>query len=306
VPDEPKNDASEDERDPQSMQHGADDADGDSTDAASPAAILKRVSALDEDDEGERIAREEEAKLEARRARDRQPKKKSGLQAAASKRLAKIGTKAPTKRAMATAADADPLLNRATDFGDWARKNQQLVAGAVAAVVVVVAGGLGYVAYERKRETDASVQLAKAVAQERGRIGDPDKEDDPDRPHDPSPIFKTNDDRREAALAAFRGVESKYHGTGAAILARLSEGSLLLDKEDADGALAAYTDVSTSPTSSRPTPRPATRPSRCSMMPGRNTAPSRTQTSKGSRSSASITRHASFRSRGTRRRRSTC
>jgi hypothetical protein len=247
VPDEPKNDASEDERDPQSMQHGADDADGDSTDAASPAAILKRVSALDEDDEGERIAREEEAKLEARRARDRQPKKKSGLQAAASKRLAKIGTKAPTKRAMATAADADPLLNRATDFGDWARKNQQLVAGAVAAVVVVVAGGLGYVAYERKRETDASVQLAKAVAQERGRIGDPDKEDDPDRPHDPSPIFKTNDDRREAALAAFRGVESKYHGTGAAILARLSEGSLLLDKEDADGALAAYTDVSTSP-----------------------------------------------------------
>ncbi len=116
-----------------------------------------------------------------------------------------------------------------------------------AAVVVAVAATLGYIAYERKRETDASVQLAKAVAEERGRIGDPDKEEAPDQPHDPSPVFKSTDARRDAALAAFRTVESKYHGTGAAILARLSEGSLLLDKEDPDGALAAFADVSASP-----------------------------------------------------------
>ena len=40
-----------------------------------------------------------------------------------------------------------------------------------------------------------------------------------------------------------RQVESKYAGTGAAILARLSEGGLLLDQGDAKGALAAYDDV---------------------------------------------------------------
>jgi hypothetical protein len=223
------------------------DADDDAHDAASPAAILKRVSALDEDDDVERLARAEEAKLAARRSANKKPKKKSGLEAAASKRLAKIGAKAPVKREVAVAADADPLLLRATDFSKWAEKNQQLVAGIVIAAIVVIGGGLGYSAYEHKRESDASMQLAKAVEDERGRIGDPDKEDEPDRPHDPTPVFKTVDERREAALAGYRGVEAKFHGTGAATLARLSEGSLLLDKEDADGALAAYTEVSTSP-----------------------------------------------------------
>src|SRR6202041_3221293 len=110
-----------------------------------------------------------------------------------------------------------------------------------------IAGSLGYVAYEHKREGDASVQLGKAMADERGRIGDPDKEEDDPRLHDPTPVFKTVDDRRAAALAGYREVESKYKGTGAAILARLSEGSILLDKEDADGAIAAYEDVSKSP-----------------------------------------------------------
>lgn len=216
-------------------------------DPASPEAILKRVTALGEDDEIERIARAEEAKLEARRREGKKPKKKSGLEAAASKRLAKIGAKAPVKRSVATAADADPLLDKATELSRWAKKNQKAVTAIATAAAVALAGTLGYVAYERRHESQASVELAKAIADERGRIGDPDKEEEPDRPHDPTPIFKTSEDRREAALAGYRAVESKYRGTGAAMLARLSEGSLLLDKEDADGALAAYGDVSTSP-----------------------------------------------------------
>jgi len=242
LPDESKNEPSgaDGERDERDV---ADEP----MDAASPAAILKRVSALGEEDEGERIARREEEKLAERRASSKRPKKKSALEASASKRLANLGTKAPAKRAIATAADADPLIDRAADFSKWAKKNQSLVAGVAIAAVVAVAGTLGYVAYERKHEASASVELAKAIADERGRIGDPDKDDDPDKPHDPTPIFKTSEDRQKAALAAYRDVESKYHGTGAAILARLSEGSLLLDKEDPDGALAAYGEVSTSP-----------------------------------------------------------
>src|SRR5690606_20261285 len=51
----------------------------------------------------------------------------------------------------------------------------------------------------------------------------------------------------EAALEQYREVRGKFPGTGAAILARLAEGSLLLDARDADGALAAYTDVKDSP-----------------------------------------------------------
>jgi len=55
-----------------------------------------------------------------------------------------------------------------------------------------------------------------AVADERGRIGDPDEADDPEKPKDMTPVFKTAADRREAALGKYRGVMSKYAGTGAA------------------------------------------------------------------------------------------
>jgi tetratricopeptide (TPR) repeat protein len=98
--------------------------------------------------------------------------------------------------------------------------------------------------FQQKREGDASVELARAVDDERGRIGDPDKTDE--KQHDPRPVFKTGDERRESALKKYRDVIQRFPGTGAAILARLSEGSLLLDKHDPDGAMAAYNDVKAS------------------------------------------------------------
>jgi hypothetical protein len=61
------------------------------------------------------------------------------------------------------------------------------------------------------------------------------------------PTFKSAGERRDAALAKYRAVESKFSGTGAAILARLAEGSLLLDSGDAKGAMSAYDDVKASP-----------------------------------------------------------
>jgi hypothetical protein len=84
------------------------------------------------------------------------------------------------------------------------------------------------------------------MADEHGRIVD--KEDDDDDTQRPAlyPTFKTVADRRQAALAKYRDVEARFAGTGAAILARLSEASLLLDAEDAKGALAAYDDVKAS------------------------------------------------------------
>ena len=69
----------------------------------------------------------------------------------------------------------------------------------------------------------------------------------PDKPKDLTPVFKTVEDRREAALGKYRGVVSKFAGTGAATLARLAEGSLLLDKRDPDGAASAFLDAKSSP-----------------------------------------------------------
>lgn len=226
---------------------GAGDGEGDEPneegDAARQEAILRRVQALGEEDELEKVARAEEAKLAERRKALKKGKRKGGLEAAASKRLAKIGAKAPVQRSIATAADADPLIDRAAKLSDWAKKNQKTV-GILVAGGLVAAAGVGIYGYtQHKREGQASVELAKAVADERGRIGDPDKEDDPDRPKDPRPVFKTAEDRREAALREYRDVESRFPGTGAAILARLSEGSILLDKRDVQAAVSAFSDV---------------------------------------------------------------
>ena len=209
--------------------------------------IAKRADALGGDDELERIAREEEEKLAARRAKQRGGgKKKRGLEAAASKRLAKIGEKARPKRAIPDAVEAaDPLIERTQALADWAKKNRNIVQGAiVAAVLAAIGGGIWYW-HDLKRSSEASTALAQAVADERGRIGDPDKEDD-EGIHDTTPIFKTPEERQNAALTKYRDVESKFKGTGAAWLARLGEGAILLDKGDADGAIAAFQEVADS------------------------------------------------------------
>ena len=213
-------------------------------DARNVEDIAKRVAALDEEDEIERIAREEEAKLAERRRKERGGgRKKKGLEASASKRLAKIGEKAKPKRDIPDAVEAaDPLIERTRAAAEWARKNKNLVQGLIVAAIAGAIAVGAWVYLDKKKSIEASVALAQAVADERGLIGDPEKEDE-DAIRDKVPMFKTTDDRREAALAKYREVESKYKGTGASYLARLGEGALLLDKRDPDGALTAYNSV---------------------------------------------------------------
>lgn len=218
-----------------------DDESEEDEDAANPAAIARRVAALGADDETEALAREEERKLAERRASKKKGKKKTGLEAAASKKLNKIGTRAEPKRVVAVAADADPLIERTAKLSDWAKKNQKTVQMVGALLTVALLSIAGFLYFQHKKETDASVVLTKAIEVQRARIGEPKKDDDEEEQHEQ--YFKTHEARRDAALKAYRDVESKYPGTGAAILARLAEASLLLDKKDADGALAAYNEV---------------------------------------------------------------
>ncbi|HEY8073702.1 MAG TPA: tetratricopeptide repeat protein [Labilithrix sp.] len=212
-------------------------------DSATPEAIARRVAALGEEDQLEVLAREEEKKLAERRAQ-KKGKKKTGLEQAASKKLAKIGTRAEPRRTVAVAADADPLIERTAKLSDWAKKNQKTVQIVGALIAVGLLSTAGWLYWQQKQETEASVMLAKAVADERGRIGEPPKDDEEP---DPTPIFKTFEARRDAALAKYKDVESKFPKTGAAILARLAEGSLLLDKKDGKGAASAFEDVKNSP-----------------------------------------------------------
>jgi hypothetical protein len=225
---------------------GGDAEKADDGDAASPEAIAKRLDALGgAEDESDRIARDEEKKLLERKAKSKKGKK-GGLEKAASKKLSEIGKRAEPKRAVATAVDvADPLMVRTQKLGQWAKDNQKTVTIAGLAVVALlgVAAGMNYM--DRNKELEASVALAQGVSDERGQVGEPPKDDEERRT--PRPLFKTADERREAALKSYKDVESRFPKTGAAILARLAEGSILLDKRDPDGAAAAFTDVKSSP-----------------------------------------------------------
>ena len=244
--DEKRSEDEHDENKPaRSGEETAEAGEGDDEDAANPAAIARRVAALGADDDTEALAREEERKLAERRAAKKKGKKKTGLEAAASKKLSQIGTRAEPKRSVAVAADADPLIERTAKLSEWAKKNQSTVQLVGLLAIVALLGVAGFLYYEHKREVEASVSLTKAVEAQQAKVGEPPKTEDEDAPKET--YYKTYDDRRAAALKQYREVESKFSGTGAAILARLAEGSLLLDKREADNALAAFNDVKNSP-----------------------------------------------------------
>jgi hypothetical protein len=223
-------------------------ASGEAEDKFRPEAIAARVDSLGEETDLDRIAREEEKKLLERK---RQAKGKRGLEAAASKRLAKIGdvsVKRPSAIAGAVAADAADPIERARRAGQWIKDHRQAFGALVTIGVLGIGGALGWVAWQDKRQADASAVLAKAFADERGSVStkDDDEEDDGKARRPLYPTFKSEAERRDAALAKYREVEAKYPGTGAAFLAKLGEAGLLLDAGDAKGALAAYGEVKAS------------------------------------------------------------
>jgi hypothetical protein len=213
-----------------------------------PEDIAARVAGLGEETDLDRIAREEESKLLERK---KQKKGKKGLDASASKRLAKIGegkVKRPSAVSDAFAPEADPLLERTARLTKWIKEHRQ-VFGALVAVGLIGGGGfLGWMYWQGKQEADASALLAQAFADEHGHVAsDKDDDDDDNSKKALYPTFKSAAEKRDATLAKYRQVESKYAGTGAAILARLSEAGLLLDAGDAKGATAAYVEVKGSP-----------------------------------------------------------
>lgn len=238
----------------------ADDADadaadkGDADDAEEPAEAAPKSTAppkkklveedLDLSDDPE-IAKEE---LKLRERQSKLKKKgqgKAALAKAASKKLAEVREK--RKQDVASAADADPLLTRTNQVGGWLQQNQKAVQIGGGLIAAGLLGVGGFLFYQQKHEADASVDLSYAIAADRGLIGEPPPDDDENRIKDPRPMFKTAAEKQDKALEKYKGVQSKYAGTGAAFLARLGEASVLLDKRDADGAIAAYTDAKASP-----------------------------------------------------------
>lgn len=138
----------------------------------------------------------------------------------------------------------DALARGMSGAGRWLKSNFGVLQWVI---IAAIAGGIGYTIFDSrsiKKAEAASSDLMKGANSERGRVvaGSSAKGED-DSADDPTPVFKSNDEKRETALAAYRKVASTYPGTGAAILGRLGEAGVLLDKREWDGALAAYNEV---------------------------------------------------------------
>ncbi len=250
----PDDEQKSDEKKPTGEETSGEEASGSGGAAATggedkfrPEDIAARVARIGGDEtELDRLADEEEKKLHERK----KTQKKRGLEAAASKRLAKIG-EGGVKRPSALGAvspDADPLLERAARASKWVKEHRQTFGGFAAVALLGIAGFAGWSYWQDKRNGQASALLAQALADQHGYVSDkePDEDDD-NKPAHLYPTFKTAAERRDAAIEKYRSVESKYAGTGAAMLAQLAEGSLLLDAGDPKGAIAAYEAVKDSP-----------------------------------------------------------
>jgi hypothetical protein len=142
----------------------------------------------------------------------------------------------------------DALARGMSGAGRWLTSNFGMLQWVIIAAVV---GGIGYTVFDNrsiKKAEAASSDLMKGTNSERGRVvaGSSAKGEE-ESADDPTPVFKSNEEKRETALASYRKVATTYPGTGAAILGRLGEAGILLDKREWDGALAAYNEVRATP-----------------------------------------------------------
>ena len=129
--------------------------------------------------------------------------------------------------------------------GKWLKKNSVAVQYVLLAALLASVGGGIYTWLSGSKAEAASGLLARAVTSDRGRV-DPDPPPKQPGEEEILPIYKTTQDRVEAALGNYKRAASASTGTGAAVLARLGEGGVLLDARRWDDALAAYREVKAS------------------------------------------------------------
>ncbi|WP_437693335.1 tetratricopeptide repeat protein [Sorangium sp. So ce176] len=137
----------------------------------------------------------------------------------------------------------DALSRMSTGAGRWIKQNFHIVQWGVLAALVATGGVLFYLSRADKKDAVSSAALASAVAADRGRVLAEDSRTDEEKELDVTRTFKTADERSDTALAAYNKVIDEHGGSGAAILAKLGQAGVLLDKKDYAHALEAYSAV---------------------------------------------------------------
>lgn len=140
----------------------------------------------------------------------------------------------------------DALSRMTSGAGNWIKNNFHILQWGVVAAIVVGAGAFFYYARSEKKDASSSAALAAAVAVDRGKVLAEDTRSEDEKELDITKTFKTAEERADNALAAYNKVIDEHGGTGAAILAKLGQAGVLLDKKDYAHALDAYAAVSSS------------------------------------------------------------
>ncbi len=137
----------------------------------------------------------------------------------------------------------DAFARSTSAAGKWIRTNFGKIQWVVLAGIAAAAGFAIYASQTEKTAAAATDALVAGIAVEHGKVMAEDKRSDEEKEADPSKVYKTLDERADAALAAFRKAQAEHAGTAAALLAKLGEAGVLLDKRDWAGAIDAYNAV---------------------------------------------------------------
>ncbi|MFS8065066.1 MAG: hypothetical protein ACMG6S_01715 [Byssovorax sp.] len=138
----------------------------------------------------------------------------------------------------------DDAFARSTSAASkWIRTNFGKIQWVILAGIAAAGGYALYTSQMEKTAAAATDALMAGITVEHGKVMVEDKRSDEEKEYDTSKIFKTVDERADAALAAYRKAAAEHPGSAAALLARLGEAGVLLDKRDWAGAIEAYNAV---------------------------------------------------------------
>jgi hypothetical protein len=137
----------------------------------------------------------------------------------------------------------DAFARSTSAAGKWIRTNFGKIQWVVLAGIAAATGFAIYTSQIEKTAAAATDALAAGITVERSSVMAEDKRTDEQKEAEPGKVYKTNDERAEAALAAYRKAQAEHAGTAAALLAKLGEAGVLLDKRDWAGAIEAYNAV---------------------------------------------------------------
>src|SRR5215210_3003252 len=123
------------------------------------------------------------------------------------------------KRAERLHLKENEFANLALGARQMVEQKQGPLLGVVAAIILVVAGAIGYYAWRGRQEARAGGLLAEATILDEARIGPPAA----DAPPSTGASFATPREKYQAQLTKFKTVADQYPSTDAGIFARYRE-----------------------------------------------------------------------------------